>query len=1155
MNSNHSSHLASIRLMFALVIVLALAAAETPVVSAQVDRAVLEGTVTDPSGSVITNATVKVVAVDTGLTDERPTNSKGYYTFPGLAVGKYAVTTSSAGFKTKVVQDVVLLVGQTYTLDVQLAVGAISETMEVRASMLEDRTSAEAGAVIRPDQIADLADNGRDWTTLSLLVPFAQDDGGGDQRTIRFAGRARDDNNFSIDGVDAGGIQEQSQKSQTRLQISEDAIEEYRVDSALYDVEYGTQAGGQIDAETKPGTNDFHGTLYGYFRNSVFDARNFNDYDAFGNPTVLPFRMGQYGMSLGGPIQKNKTFFFLNYEGIRQLQVNGELMTVPSGVCCGYFSGAGEPGAITSGYQQYALNNAPSGYGPQLCAIMQSFPWRASVGTINGCAPRFVLPDNVFQWQGTTGGTTDANNEDLLAVGRQTTIHEDTWLIRIDHQINDKTLLYGRAQRDVALWNAPASFSASVPGDNQAIINHPANYMIALQHTFSPTVFNEVKFYVNRSPFHNPGGSILPYAVSTNDFIGLNNTSTDVEVGSTYGLVDNVTWVRGRHAFKAGMEYRRVRLNQGQTSNNNLTFGDDYSLSQASLGNIDYIAPWCCHRLRRNFFMPYFQDEWKVTPTLTVTAGLRYDYYGLAHEATNRTTVFDVNTFHGVCLGTGSFNVAPSPGPINTAPCPAHPALYNQSYVNFDPRLALAWAPSALHGKTVFRTGFGIYHGAAQNDDLNAGLESDTFRIKVSSFGTCNAPSGSCPNLQPEFEQQDPTFTGLSGIGKQAHHPRALQREGRRDLYVETWGLTIEHQLPANFVASGQYLGSRGVRLFSRGAVNLCSEPVTFNAVDGDCVRPLDQYYPGGNPFGSVDFKHDVGASTYHGLNLSLERQFENGLSFQARYTWSHSINDGSVGGGESNGPENVYCLECDKGPSVFDVRNNVAVNAVYALPFGQGKTFLNRSGILNRIVGGWQLSSIGVWHTGHPLTVQMDLSGSINNPASPFNGFPYTYLLPDGDDQDSERPDVIPGVPLTLPGGGHNGVSLVNPAAFQAPPVDANGNFTRFGNETNGAIRALASWQMDLALTKETKLTERLSVEFAAQAFNIFNHIQLGDPAGDLTLSYAPGANAANLTVPGGFGLINTTVNFNGNNDNAASPNTGTGLPRQLQLMLRFIF
>src|SRR5580698_3616117 len=294
---------------------------------AQVDRAVLEGTVTDQTGAAIAGAKVKALAVDTGIAEEQHTNARGYYRFPGLAVGRYTVSTTNEGFRTRVIDDVRMEVGQTRTLDVQLDVGAVAEKVEVKATAAPaERSSAEASTVIRQDQIENLPDNGRDWTTLSLLAPFAQDDGGGDQRTIRFAGRARDDNNFSIDGVDAGGIQEQAQKSQTRLQISEDAIEEYRVDSALYDVEYGTQAGGQIDAETKSGTNDLHGTVFGYLRNSYFDARSFLDFDINGNPAISPFRMGQYGMSVGGPIVKNKTFFFINYEGIRQLQFNGQQM-------------------------------------------------------------------------------------------------------------------------------------------------------------------------------------------------------------------------------------------------------------------------------------------------------------------------------------------------------------------------------------------------------------------------------------------------------------------------------------------------------------------------------------------------------------------------------------------------------------------------------------------------------------------------------------------------------------------------------------------------------------------------------------------------------------------------------------------------------------
>src|SRR5579872_3916461 len=1087
LNSRSSIGSFSLWLLFRLILLLGLS---IPIVGwqsafAQVDRAVLEGAVTDQTGSVIVGASVKVLAVETGLTEEQQSNSKGYYRFPGLAVGNYKVTVSGNGFKAKVVEDVILRVGQTRTLDVQLAVGGVNEQIDVKASTAPaDRTTAEAATVIDTTQIASLPNNGRDWSSFTLLAPFAQDDGGGDQRTIRFAGRARDDNNFSFDGVDAGGIQEQAQKSQTRLQISQDAIEEYQVNSALYDAEYGTQAGGQIDVVTKSGTNDFHGTAFGYIRNSVFDARNFNDFDINGNPAVPPFRMGQYGLTIGGPIQKNKTFFFISYEGLRQLQSITQQFSVPAGVCCGFSNTAnnGNGAPLTVPYQQYVLNTSP-----QMCTIMKAFPWRASVGPINGCAPRFVYPDAAFAFQGSNSNPADINNTDLVTAPTPTTVHEDTWLVRIDHKINENTLLYGRAQRDISLVDAPNG-SSSLASDKLQTINHPANYMLALEHTFRPTLFNEVKVYINRAPFHNPQSSALPYAGSTYNFVGLNNNSADIEVGTTYGVIDNLIWSRGRHTFKAGMEYRRVRLNQGQTSNNVLTFGDDYSLSQASLTSVNYIAPWCCHRLRRNFFMPYFQDEWKATPTLTLTAGLRWDYYGVAHEATNRTTVFDVNQFHGVCLGTGSFNVAPNPGPINTAPCPANPALYNASYVNFDPRLALAWAPGALRGKTVFRSGFGIYHGAAQNDDLNAGLESDTFRITVNSFGPCNNPP--CPNLQSQFAQQDPTFTGLN-VGKQGSHPRALQRHGRRDLYVETWTLGVEHQLPNNFLASAQYLGSRGVRLFSRGAVNLCTEPVTFNPVDGDCVRTLDAYYPGGNPFASVDYKSDIGSSTYNGLGLALERRLSQGLEFQARYTWSHSINDGSVGGGESNGPENVNCLECDKGPSIFDIRNNVAVNAVYQLPFGPGKPFVNAPGVMGKIIGGWELSGISLWHTGHPLTVFMDPGkNTITNPNSPFVGLADYYLLPDGNDQTNQRPDIVPGVPLTLPGqhpavGNNPGLPYINAAAFQAPPVDANGNFTRFGNEPNGIIRALPYWQIDLALTKETKLTERVSLLFAVQAFN----------------------------------------------------------------------
>src|SRR5216683_8073165 len=417
---------------------------------AQIDRAVLEGAVTDPAGAAIVGASVKLLAQDTDITQEQRTNSNGYYRFPGLAVGRYTLTVTNPGFKTRVIEEVKLQVGQTRTLDTRLEVGAIAEKIEVRASAdPSDRSSAEAATVIDTNQIENLPNNGRDWASFTLLAPFAQDDGGGDQRTIRFAGRARDDNNFSFDGVDAGGIQEQAQKSQTRLQISQDAIQEYRVNSALYDAEYGTQSGGQIDVVTKSGTNDYHGTAFGYLRNSVFDARNFNDFDINGNPAIPPFRLGQYGLTVGGPIIKDNTFFFLNYEGLRQYAATTNQLLVPS-----------------PSVQQTTLATSP-----QMCSILQTFPWRASTAAIGGCNPIHVYPDGAFVDQ-TINGLPDS---DLFTSPAPTTVHEDTWLFRIDYKVNDKNTLYGRAQRDISLVSG-TNGSGALPYDLVKTINHPANY-------------------------------------------------------------------------------------------------------------------------------------------------------------------------------------------------------------------------------------------------------------------------------------------------------------------------------------------------------------------------------------------------------------------------------------------------------------------------------------------------------------------------------------------------------------------------------------------------------------------------------------------------------------------------------------------------------
>lgn len=1061
-----------------------------PSALAQNDRAALEGTVTDSSSAVIAGAKVRITAGDTGQSQERATSSNGTYRFPGLAVGTYTVQVSSDGFKTKIIQNVGLLVGETHTLDVSLSVGEVTDKIEVAADPgPEERSSAESSAVIESDQIQNLPINGRNWAQFTLLAPWAQNDSSGDQRTIRFAGRARDDNNFQIDGVDSTGIQEQAQKSTTRLQISPDAIAEYRVNSALYDATYGNQAGGQVNIVTKSGTNNFHGSLFGYFRNSTFDARQFVD-----PPQIPPFRLGQYGLTFGGPIVRDKTFFFLSYEGLRQYQGQSTVGFVP-----------------TVAEQTKILTQSPA-----LCPILQAFPWRKSAGTINGCAPSHAFPDGQFSPDAADPVTDDFSN--IV----KATIHEDSWLARIDHKLSAKTNLYFRAQRDIAITYSP---NPATPGntvlDSQAIFNHPGNYVAAAQHLFTTNVFNEFKFGINRQPFHNPQVSAFPLAVNMpSDFTSLNNDSTDNEVGTTFSWLDDLTINHGRHTFRTGIELRRVRLNQGITASNSITFADLAGLESNTLDSIDYFSSWCCRKFRRLYVLPYFQDEWKLRSNLTLNLGIRWEYYGVPNEANNNTTVFDMQN----CVT----NFNPSLGP---GFCPRGSPLTFANYRNWDPRFSFAWAPDRMHGKTVLRGGFGIYHGAAQNDDLNAGLESNNTRF---SFSSSDLQTGQSLNFGPGFLQNPPNF-GPNGPAYSPipRSPRALFRH-RRDLYVEQWGLTIQHELPSSFLMTASYLGTHGVRLFARHFENVC-DPATFQST-GNCVRPLANV-------GTVDLKRGDGLSSYHGLLLGLQRRISKGWQFQANYTLSHSINDGSVGGGEASAPQNDFCLSCDKGPSIYDIRHNVILSSYYELPFGTGRKYATQ-GLAGRMLGGWTLSSFSNWHTGHPLTVFL-APGSAN--------------VPDGNGSVALRPDLVPGVSLTPPGSSTAAV-WINPAAFTTPPINSQtGIFTRYGNAGLGLFRAPNIWQVDLALMKETKLTERFAFELGIQAFNVFNHTQLGDPS-SLKIpanctSQAPFSCSPPPDGGGGFGQINTTANFNINSDGFASTNTGLGLPRQLQFMFRFKF
>jgi Carboxypeptidase regulatory-like domain/TonB dependent receptor-like, beta-barrel len=1024
-------------------LVICLLALATPL-AAQVERAGFNGTVTDPSSAVVAGVAVKATATATAQMYQTTTNARGIYTLPGLPVGTYSLTFSHPGFQTARFDGLTLRVDQTAAVDAQLKVApAQASEIEVHATApLLDRNSAEVAGIVGANQIENLPVNGRNWANLLILAPLAIDDGGGNQRTIRFAGHARDDNNYMFDGVDATGIQEQAQKSTTRLQVSSDAIEEYRVNSMLYSAEYGAGAGGQVDIVTKSGTNQYHGDLFEYFRNSALDSRSFLDIDT--DPTVTgptpvpPFRLNQFGGSFGGPIKKDKTFIFLNYEGVRQFRGQTLHAFVPSAT-----------------FKAQVLATSP-----ELAPIMAAYP----AGHISTCS---VNPGDPCQ-----------DIDEYTHLG-SINIREDSGLIRFDHRFSERTSLFIRAVRDDSFTSAPLNNLF----DQQQIITHPANYIIALDHTFSANVFNEVKFGLNRAPFHNPqvGAFNQNLAVSTDNFEGLNNDNTDNEVGTSFSYIDNLTIQHGRHSFRIGGEVRRVRLNQGITEDNSISFTDDASIINNQLDNFLLKSSWWGRGLRHTFVMPYFQDDWKVTPNLTLNMGLRWDYYAPITEAHGRSRIFDLQR----CA-----NAVPNDPGI----CPQGSAFFFPNYRNFDPRFGLAWAPTRFEGKTVIRGGYGIYHGAGQNDDLNAGLESDNVRISLS--------SADVPNLSYPI---DPFIPLAMTSGRT---PRALQRD-RRDLYSEEWGLTIQQQLPGSFVLQTGYLGSVGHRLFARTYENVCLQPPDPNT--GFCPRPLAGV-------GAVDLKRNDGNSTFNAFQFTLQRRFTAGLSFDAQYLWSHAINDGSIGGGESNAPENVACRTCDRGPSVFDIRHNLVADMVYELPFGKGNHWFNNDGTAGKVFEGWQLSVVQVLHTGHPLTVLVDRNAS---------------TLPDGNDNSDQRPNLVPGTPMIPANQGVN--NWINSAAFAVPA-----DFT-FGNAGRGLVRSPLVWQTDLALSKTVRLTERFTLEASAEAFNVFNHDQYADPEIDISSN--------------NFGQINSTINFNSNNDSFGPDNTGSGTPRQFQFALRLKF
>ncbi|MGA7686685.1 MAG: TonB-dependent receptor [Terriglobales bacterium] len=671
---------------------------------AQVDRSGLSGTVVDPAGRVLPGTHVTAMQAASGLRRETTTSSTGTYNIPALPVGVYTITFDHDGFKTLTYVDVEQVIGRTRTLDATLQVSGRDERVEVSASSaLIDRNTSAVTGLIEKVQADQLPLNGRNWASLTAYIPGAIDTGGSNQRSIRFAGRGLDDSNFTYDGVDATNIVNQTQRTWVRLAIPLDAITEFRVDSLMASAEEGATGGAQLDVTSSSGTNRFHGNLFEYLRNNVFDANEPGW--ASGGENQQPLRLNQFGGAVGGPIKRDKTFFYLASEAYRQrwgYPVSGD---VPS---------ASLIATVPTSSPIYPIITAYPGAGPNTILT----PWTPI----------------------TDPGDPNYMDYDLLTCACTQVANEGSAMLRLDHHFSAATTGFMRFNYDRSVDTQPLSAAAT---DLEQRVSGPVNGAIELLHVFNPNLVNEVKFGFNRSSSntYNLGKNGTPFeiAVSTGPgpgFVTQNYDYYSIYVGNSFSWQDDLTWIHGRHTLKFGAEVRRIQLNQSSQEHGKITFSTIENMAANLVSKATLTGALPVNHLRKNDYFGYAQDEYRWLPNLTLNLGVRYTIFDLFHEENGLANPFDF----GTCGPQGFCGIGASFG--------------QQNYGDVDPRVGFAWMPMGSSGHTVIRGGFGIYHEDGQLDDQNlpAKNEVPSYSVKGGSYPVVFTGSGT---LSPNAEQRN----------------------------------------------------------------------------------------------------------------------------------------------------------------------------------------------------------------------------------------------------------------------------------------------------------------------------------------------------------------------------------------------------------------
>ncbi len=1007
-------------------------------VLAQVEASIA-GVITDSSGAVIAGATVSVRNLENGFTRKVITNESGRYDLPSLPLGRYDVTAEMRGFKSEVKTGVTLVVGQQAVVDLTLQPGEVKETITVKdENPVVNVTTQETSGLVGERQVKDLPLNGRSYDELITLNPgivnYTSERTGGVGvsnsaigNMFAVSGRRPQENLFLLNGIEYTSASEinLTPGGASGELLGVDAIREFNVITDAYGAEYGKRPGAQVNIVTSSGTNQLHGTSYEFLRNSALDARNF-----FDEGSIPQFERNEFGGALSGPLQKNKTFLFGNYEGFRQKLGLSDVTLVPDhNARLGYLPGA--DGTLVH-----------IGVAPSVLPLLSLWPTQNGPDLGDGIGEAFSHP---LQH-----------------------IREDFGTARLDHTFSQKDSIFGVYTVDDSADQTPTVNPLSVNFETLR------EQVVSLQetHVLSPTALNTARFGYSRGGYFFTGlptvsapgfiagapvgaivigGGTASNAASQLSLAGSNVGSNFIAVRNLFTAEDRVDASKGIHQLSLGVWFQRIQANdnmaQGQFGQ--ASFSSLANFLQGMVSTFTAVPSSSLMGWRSLEGAVYFQDALKLRHNLALTLGLRNEFTNGWNEAHGRASnyLFDSN------------------GVIITQPRVGH-SVFTVNNARFlpEPRVGLAWDPFGA-GKTVVHAGFGLYHDLL--DDLSYRLDQNppfntTLVLK-------NVPLSSL-NIVPGAPLPSGGRISPGGIQPTVQTPTVI-----------TYTLKIEQQVAPRTVLSVGYAGSHGYHEILAADMN---EPVPTICPAAPCPSNLATgtvYYAPGSPLANPQVANtttwiSAGDSSYHALQVDVNHHFHHGLQLRGVYTYSKSLDDGAAWNSSvaANSPGFVMFPlnpRLDWGLSPFDARHLAAINGTYELPFGTGKAFLNGGSTWERkLVSGWMLGGIETLQAGFPFTPQLGFNPTNN-----------------GDTRNPIRPSWNPAFHGNLIEGGPS--QYFNPAAFMVP---SNGTY---GNVGRDVLIGPGLASLDLSLMKNTSLSERVSLQFRAEFFNILNRANFNTP------------------------------------------------------------